>query len=82
MKEEPEMTAQKTHSILDTLCRTRVQIANDNSTIINLNLLCALVALLVAPWLVIGGAIVALALGCKLDVVRPGEQQAAASIRF
>ena len=71
------MTAQKTNSIFDTLCRTRVKVENNAATIVNLNLLFTLIALLTAPWLVIGGALVALALGYKVDVVRPGEQDAA-----
>ena len=71
------MTAQKTNSIFDTLCRTRVKVENHAATIVNLNLLFTLIALLTAPWLVISGALVALALGYKVDVVRPGEQDAA-----
>ena len=76
------MTAQKTNSIFDTLCRTRVKVENNEATIVNLNLLFTLIALLVAPWLVIGGALVALAMGYKVDVVRPGEQQAAGSTQL
>ena len=71
------MTAQKTRSIFDTLCRTRVLISNDNSTVINLTLPIVLVALIISPWLLIGGALVALALGCRMDVAGPAAQQSA-----
>ena len=54
-----------------------VKVENNAATIVNLNLLFTLIALLTAPWLVIGGALVALAMGYKVDVVRPGEQDAA-----
>ena len=55
------------------LYRTRILITKDNVTIVNLSILFSLIALLVAPWLVVVGAIVALALGYRFSIDKKTE---------
>jgi hypothetical protein len=55
------------------LYRTRILITKDNVTIVNLSILFSLIALLVAPWLVVVGAIVALALGYRFSIDKNAE---------
>lgn len=50
--------------------RTRIVITKGDSTVLNLSMLFSIIALLCAPWLVIVGAIVALALGYKFAIER------------
>ena len=52
------------------LYRTRIVITKGESTILNLSVLFSVISLLCAPWLVIIGAIVALALGYKFSIDR------------
>ncbi len=55
------------------LYRTRIMIKKGESTIVNLSVLFSIIALLCAPWLVIIGAIVALALGYRFSIQRNAE---------
>lgn len=57
--------------------RTRIMVTKNNVTIINLSLLFSIISLLCAPWLVVGGVIVALVLGYKFAIDRnaPGFEQ-------
>jgi hypothetical protein len=52
------------------LYRTRLVISKGQTTIVNLSVLFCLIALLVAPWLVIIGVIVALLLGYRFSIDR------------
>lgn len=67
------MSSQKTGSIFTTLYANRITVAKDSQPIVNLSLLFCLIALLTAPWLVIGGAIAAVALGYRFRFVRNAE---------
>jgi len=64
------MTAEKNTGIFATLYCTRILVNKGSAPIVNLSLLFCLIALLTAPWLVIGGAIAALALGYKFSFDR------------
>ena len=61
------------NGVFSALYRTRIMVTKNNITIINLSVLFSVIALLCAPWLVIGGAIVALVLGYKFSVDRNAE---------
>ena len=50
------------------LYRTRVKVCKEETTIINLSLLFSLLALLSAPWLVVVGFVIALALGYRFSI--------------
>ena len=50
------------------LYRTRVKVCKEETTIINLSLLFSLLALLSAPWLVVAGFVIALALGYRFSI--------------
>ena len=50
--------------------RTRIVITKGENTILNLSVLFSIISLLCAPWLVVVGAIVALALGYKFAIDR------------
>lgn len=53
--------------------RTRVKIRRGDMPILNLSVLFSVIAVLTAPWLVIGGVIVALVMGYRLSVDTSGE---------
>lgn len=61
---------QKKTGIFSLLYRTRLLVTKGNSQIINLSILFSIISLLCAPWLVIIGAIVALALGYHFSIER------------
>lgn len=67
------MTTEKNTGIFSTLYGTRICVKKDSAPIVNLSLLFCLIALLTAPWLVIGGAIAAVALGYKFSIARRAE---------
>ena len=67
------MTAEKNTGIFATLYCTRILVNKGSAPIVNLSLLFCLIALLTAPWLVIGGAIAAVALGYKFSIARQAE---------
>lgn len=48
--------------------RTRIKVSKEQTTIINLSLLFSLLAVLSAPWLVVAGFIIALALGYRFSI--------------
>lgn len=50
------------------LYRTRVKVCKEETNIINLSLLFSLLALLSAPWLVVVGFVIALALGYRFSI--------------
>lgn len=56
------------------LNRTRVKVFKDDITIINLSLLFSLLAVLSAPWLVVVGFIIALALGYRFSIEKNAPQ--------
>ena len=53
--------------------KTRVKIRRGDLPILNLSVLFSIIALLTAPWLVIGGVLVALIMGYRLSVDSSGE---------
>ena len=67
------MTTEKNNGIFSTLYGTRICVRKGSAPIVNLSLLFGLIALLTAPWLVIGGAIAAVALGYKFSIARRAE---------
>ena len=60
-------TAQK-NRWFSILYRTRIKVCKEQTTIINLSLLFSLLAVLSAPWLVVAGFIIALALGYRFSI--------------
>ncbi len=52
------------------LYRTRFMVTKGETTIVNLSVLFAVIALLCAPWLVVIGAVIALALGYHFAIKR------------
>lgn len=64
------MSAEKNNGIFATLYCTRIMVNKGGAPIINLSLLFCIIAVLTAPWLVIGGTIAALALGYKFGLAR------------
>lgn len=64
------MSSEKTNHIFNKFYANRVIIRRSGESIINLSLLFCLIAFLTAPWLVIGGAIAAVALGYKFQYAR------------
>ena len=50
------------------LYRTRIRVDKEEISIVNLSLLFCLLAMLSAPWLVVGGAIAALVLGYRFSI--------------
>ena len=69
-KEEHPMSSTKSNHVFNKLYANRITVTRNGSVIINLSLIFALIAFLTAPWLVIGGAIAALALGYKFGYAR------------
>ena len=64
------MNTEKKNGIFSTLYCNRVKINKGNTPILNLSLLFSILAVLTAPWLVVGGVIVALVLGYKFGYER------------
>lgn len=60
-------------SLFSFLYRTRIKVMKGNTTIVNLSVIFSVIALLSAPWLVIIGAMVALALGYRFSMERNAE---------
>lgn len=60
-------------SFFKAMYKTRVKIRRGETPILNLSVLFSIVALLTAPWLVIGGVLVALIMGYRLSVDSSGE---------
>jgi len=56
------------NNIFSKLYRTRIKVTKDHTPVINLSLLFSLVALILAPHLVIIGAIVAMVLGYRFSI--------------
>ena len=56
------------NNIFSTLYRTRIKVTKDSTTIINLSLLFSIVSALLAIWLVVIGAVVALLLGYRFSI--------------
>lgn len=64
------MANQKINNVFSTLYSNRIAVAKNGVSVINLSLIFSIIAVLTAPWLVIGGAIVALIMGYKFSYVR------------
>ena len=64
------MSTEKTNGIFSFLYCNRVKVNKGATPIINLSLIFCVLAVLTAPWLVVGGVIVALALGYKFGFER------------
>jgi len=64
------MTSEKKNGIFSFLYCNRVKVSKDSTPIINLSLVFCILAVLTAPWLVVGGVIVALVLGYKFGYER------------
>lgn len=64
------MNTEKKNSIFSFLYCNRVKVSKEQTPILNLSLIFAVLAVLTAPWLVVGGVIVALALGYKFGFER------------
>ena len=62
--------AHQSSSVFSFLYRTRVKIAKGSVSIVNLSLIFMLLSLLVAPWLVVIGCIVALVMGYRFSITR------------
>lgn len=54
--------------------RTRIKVCKADTTIVNLSLLFSLLAVLCAPWLVVAGFIIALALGYRFSIEKNAPQ--------
>lgn len=61
---------EKKNSIFSFLYCNRVKVNKDSTPILNLSLVFCILAVLTAPWLVVGGVIVALVLGYKFGYER------------
>ncbi|HPJ02240.1 MAG TPA: DUF4342 domain-containing protein [Candidatus Limiplasma sp.] len=55
-----------------TMYKNRVKITRGDTPILNLSILFSIIALLTAPWLVIGGVLVALVMGYRLSLDTSG----------
>lgn len=64
------MANQKVNNVFSTLYSNRIAVAKNGVSVINLSLIFSIIAVLTAPWLVIGGAIAALIMGYKFSYVR------------
>ena len=64
------MNTEKKNGIFSILYCNRVKINKGSTPILNLSLLFSVLAVLTAPWLVVGGVIVALVLGYKFGFER------------
>ena len=64
------MANENKNGIFSFLYCNRVKVSKDSTPIINLSLIFCILAVLTAPWLVVGGVIVALALGYKFAFER------------
>ena len=64
------MSSTKSNNIFNKLYANRIVVKRNGSTIVNLSLIFCLIAFLTAPWLVIGSAIVAVALGYNFRYAR------------
>ena len=64
------MANQKVNNVFTTLYANRISVNKNGTPVINLSLLFCIIAVLTAPWLVIGGAIAALVLGYKFHYLR------------
>ena len=69
-REEHHMSSEKTNRIFNKLYANRIVFKREGESIANLSLIFCIIAFLTAPWLVIGGAIAALALGYKFHFAR------------
>ena len=61
-------TNSKKHSIFTALYNNRVVVTKGNTTPLNLPILVGIILLMFIPWLVVVGAVVALALGYRLSI--------------
>jgi hypothetical protein len=64
------MNTEKKNGIFSFLYCNRVKVSKDSTPILNLSLVFCILAVITAPWLVIGGVIVALMLGYKFGFER------------
>ena len=64
------MTNEKKNSIFSALYCNRIKVSKGATPILNLSLIFCLLAVLTAPWLVVGGILVALVLGYKFGFER------------
>ena len=71
------MSSQKANNAFTALYANRISVRKNGTPVINLSLLFCIIAVLTAPWLVIGGAIAALALGYKFSYLRNAAEFAA-----
>jgi hypothetical protein len=69
---ENNESATRKNGFFSVLYRTRVKVTRGDVVIVNLSALFSIISLLCAPWLVIVGAIVALALGYRFSIDRQG----------
>jgi hypothetical protein len=67
-----EQTKGRDRGIFSILYRTRFKAVKGDKTVVNLSLLFSVIALLSAPWLVVGGLIAALLTGCRFAIDREG----------
>ena len=70
MENNTNNTTNGKNGFFSMMYRTRILITKGDTTILNLSLLFSIISLLCAPWLVVIGAIVALALGYKFAIDR------------
>ena len=67
-----DTNTRRDHNIFSTMYRIRFRASKNGHTVVNLSLLFCIIALLSAPWLVILGAVAALAMGYRFSVDHNG----------
>ena len=67
-----DQTQTRDNGFFSKMYRTRLRASKIGETVINLSILFSLIALLIAPWLVILGGIAALLMGYRFSIDRKG----------
>jgi len=68
------MSTNRRNNWFSFLYRTRVKVCKEQTTIINLSLIFALLAVSTAPWLAVAGLVIALALGYRFSIEKNAPQ--------
>ena len=68
------MSANRRNNWFSVLYRTRVKVCKEQTPILNLSLIFSLLAVATAPWLVVAGLIIALALGYRFSIEKNAPQ--------
>jgi len=70
------------YHVLDTLYRFRIKLVKGDTTIVNLSVMFWFLSIMMAPWLVIIGALVALALGYHFKMERRSDSMGKESVEY